>query len=230
MMGPDFMTDVVIVETCDHARLSLQLAYNWHFEVNRSDPEDVGKIFNVRDFVGDAAKAMASRIRAAVASETFDNFHKYSARLIRQSIFGEKDGKIGGEFKFKSNNLVITNVDIQAVEPVDERTRESLQRSVQLAIEITTASQEAKAKHEAKREEEEAKGALEQQSIKNDAEAEGSKLQLVELQAESSIIEACGAARAEAQALTQAATIEGEAAVKQAELHAQVPPRSLLDT
>jgi major vault protein len=222
MLGPDFMTDVVTVETCDHARLSLQLAYNWNFELDRSNPQEVGKIFNVRDFVGDAAKAMASRIRAAVASETFDNFHKYSARLIRQSIFGvSEDGKIGGQFKFKSNNLVITNVDIQAVEPVDERTRESLQRSVQLAIEITTASQEAKAKHEAKREAEEAKGALEQQSIKNDAMAEGSKLQLIELQAESSIIEACGAARAEAQASTQAATIEGEAAVKQAELHAQ---------
>jgi len=222
MLGPDFMTDVVTVETCDHARLSLQLAYNWHFDVDRSQPQEVGKIFNVRDFVGDAAKAMASRIRAVVASESFDHFHKYSAKLIRQSIFGvSKDGKIGDEFKFASNNLVITNVDIQAVEPVDERTRESLQRSVQLAIEITTASQEAKAKHEAKREEEEAKGALEQQTIKNHSVAEESKLRLIELQAESAIIEATGAAKAEAQAQTQAATIEGEAAVKQAELHAQ---------
>lgn len=29
LMGPDFCTDVVIVETSDHARLSLQLSYNW---------------------------------------------------------------------------------------------------------------------------------------------------------------------------------------------------------
>ena len=33
MLGPDFMNDVVIVETSDHARLKLKLSYNWHFEV-----------------------------------------------------------------------------------------------------------------------------------------------------------------------------------------------------
>jgi len=30
-LGPDFMTDIVEVETSDHAKLSLQLCYNWHF-------------------------------------------------------------------------------------------------------------------------------------------------------------------------------------------------------
>ena len=29
LLGPDFCTDIVIVETADHARLSLQLSYNW---------------------------------------------------------------------------------------------------------------------------------------------------------------------------------------------------------
>jgi major vault protein len=32
MLGPDFMTDIVIVETADHARLSLKLSYNWRFD------------------------------------------------------------------------------------------------------------------------------------------------------------------------------------------------------
>jgi major vault protein len=53
--------------------------------------------------------------------------------------------------------LVITNIDIQSVEPVDQRTRDSLQKSVQLAIEITTNSQEAATKHEAERLEQAAK-------------------------------------------------------------------------
>ena len=44
------------------------------------------------------------------------------------------------------------------MEPVDQRTRDSLQKSVQLAIEITTNSQEAAARHEAERLEQEAKG------------------------------------------------------------------------
>ena len=40
---------------------------------------------------------------------------------------------------FPANNLlVVTSIDIQSVEPVDQRTRDSLQKSVQLAIEITT--------------------------------------------------------------------------------------------
>merc|ERR1712226_497008 len=56
---------------------------------------------------------------------------------------------------------VITNIDIQNVEPVDERTRESLQKSVQLAIEITTKKQERNARHEAEGIEQEAKGKIE---------------------------------------------------------------------
>jgi major vault protein len=59
--------------------------------------------------------------------------------------FDEKD-KVRDVFVFKQNNLYITSIDIQSVEPVDQRTRDSLQKSVQLAIEITTNSQEAAAR------------------------------------------------------------------------------------
>ena len=51
----------------------------------------------------------------------------------------------------------MTSVDIQSVEPVDQKTKDSLMKSVQLAIEITTNAQEATAKHEAQRIEQEAK-------------------------------------------------------------------------
>ena len=30
-LGPDFFSDIFQVETSDHARLQLQLSYNWHF-------------------------------------------------------------------------------------------------------------------------------------------------------------------------------------------------------
>merc|ERR1719409_106209 len=152
-LGPDFMTDILVVETSDHARLRLTLSYNWHFEVNRKDGNEAGsKIFAVRDFTGDACKAMGSRVRGAVAGVTFDVFHKNSAKIIRASVFGMNEkGKVGDHFKFKANNLVITNIDIQSVEPVDVETRKSLQRSVQMAIQITTNSQEAAARHTALR-------------------------------------------------------------------------------
>merc|ERR1711916_274280 len=105
---------------------------------------------------------------------------------------------------FKANNLVITNIDIQSVEPVDVETRKSLQRSVQMTIQITTNSQEAAARHTALREEEEAKGFLEQQRLENLAKSEESKKKLLELQAESAAVETSGQARAEAKAKPEA--------------------------
>ena len=222
LLGPDFMTDVITVETSDHARLSLQLSYNWHFEVDKTSAADAAKVFQVPDFVGDACKAIASRVRGAVAGSTFDNFHKHSAKLIRVSVFGQDEsGKVGSEFRFASNNLVITNVDIQSVEPVDQRTRDALQRSVQMAIEITTKSQEATARHEAERQEQEARGTLERQKISDEAEAERARSQLLLLQAQSAGVESMGQAKAEAQARAEAAMIEGESAVKQAQLRAE---------
>jgi len=215
------MTDIVIVETADHARLSLKLSYNWHFEIDKTSSDESTKIFQVPDFVGDACKAIASRVRGAVASVSFDAFHKNSAKIIRSAVFGmEETGKVRTQFVFSANNLVITNIDIQSVEPVDQRTRDSLQKSVQLAIEITTKSQEAAARQESSRLEQEALGRLERQKISDEAEAERSRKQLIQLQAESAAVESTGQATAEAKARSEAAAIEGEAAVKQAQLSA----------
>jgi len=213
LLGPDFMTDVVVVETSDHARLSLKLSYNWYFEIDKAN---TSKIFSVPDFVGDACKAIASRVRGAVATETFDNFHKKSADIIRDAVFED-----GNRFVFTQNNLVITNIDIQSVEPVDSRTRDALQKSVQLAIEITTKSQEASARHEAERREQVAKGKLERQKIADEASAEEQRTDLLKLQAASAVIEASGHATAEATAKAESMAIEGAASVKQAELAAE---------
>jgi len=220
-LGPDFMTDIVIVETADHARLSLKLSYNWHFECKAED-EDAEKVFSVPDFVGDACKAIASRVRGAVAGHSFDEFHKHSARLIRTAVFGlDETGHVQNKFSFSQNKLTVSNIDIQSVEPVDSRTRDALQKSVQLAIEITTKSQEAGARHEAERREQAARGHLERQKIEDEAEAEKSRKDLLQLQAQSAAVESTGQATAEAKARAEAATIEGEAAVKQAELAAE---------
>ncbi|XP_066297993.1 major vault protein-like isoform X4 [Branchiostoma lanceolatum] len=221
LLGPDFCTDIIVIETADHARLQLQMSYNWHFDVKDKE-KDGKKIFSVPDFVGDACKAVASRVRGAVAGVQFDDFHKNSARIIRASVFGlDESNKVRNVFTFPQNNLVITSVDIQSVEPVDQRTRDSLQKSVTLAIEITTNSQEAAARHEAERVEQEAKGRLERQKIQDEAEAENSRRDLLELQAKSAAVESTGQAKAEAQSRAEAARIEGEAAVEQAKLKAQ---------
>jgi major vault protein len=219
LLGPRFSTDVVVVETADHARLSLKLSYNWHFDVprNNKEQEKAASVFSVPDFIGDFCKAIASRVRGSVAQRTFDDFHKHSAELIRTAVFGKgDDGNVREFLRFPSNNLVITNIDIQSVEPVDSKTRDALQKSVQLAIEITTKSQEAAARHEAERREQEARGQLERQKIDDEAGAEEARRALIELQSKSMIVESTGQATAEENARSAALRIEGEAKVKQA--------------
>jgi major vault protein len=226
LLGPDFASDFIVVETSDHARLQLELSYNWHFDVSKAtkDSIEASKLFCVADFVGDLCKAMASRIRGAVSSVTFDDFHRNSAGIIQIAIFGvdpERSKGADEQLRFEANNLVVTSVDIRAVEPVDQRTRDSLQKSVTQAIEITTQSQEASARREAERVEQEARGRLERQRIVDEAEAEKAKGELLSLQAESSAIESTGQAKAEAKARSEAGRIEAEAAVEAAQLRAQ---------
>ncbi|XP_009882003.1 PREDICTED: major vault protein [Charadrius vociferus] len=154
-----------------------------HFEVPE-DPKALGRLFSVPDFVGDACKALASRVRGAVAAVTFDDFHKNSNRLICSAVFGfDEGGRLREQLRFAPNGLVVTSVDIQSVEPVDQRTRDALQRSVQLAIEIATNSQEAAARHEAERLAQEARGRLERQRLLDQAEAERARRELLELEA-----------------------------------------------
>uniref|UniRef100_A0A4W5PDM0 Major vault protein n=1 Tax=Hucho hucho TaxID=62062 RepID=A0A4W5PDM0_9TELE len=223
LLGPDFFTDIITIETADHARLQLQLSYNWHFDLKSPvDPSQAAALFSVPDFVGDACKAIASRVRGAVASVQFDDFHKNSNRIICSSVFGFDDKlAVRPSLHFHQNSLVISSVDIQSVEPVDQRTRDALQKSVQLAIEITTNSQEAAARHEAERLEQEARGRLERQRITDQAEAERTRKELLELEALSAAVESTGAAKAEAQSRAEAARIQGEAAVNEAKLKAE---------
>ncbi len=58
-----------------------QLFYIYRtFDVkDKSNKEEAAKIFSVPDFIGDACKAIASRVRGAVAGVRFDDFHKVSS-------------------------------------------------------------------------------------------------------------------------------------------------------
>jgi len=133
------MSDIFEVETSDHARLQIQLAYSWHFSIDKSNLEEVANIFSVKDFVGDACKSIASRVRGAVSAVTFEDFHHHSGIKIREAVFGKnKDGSFKESLVFKANNLVITSVDIQNMEVTDAKTRENLSQSINMAIEIAS--------------------------------------------------------------------------------------------
>ncbi|KAI3388828.1 hypothetical protein SNEBB_006544 [Seison nebaliae] len=227
LLGPDFCTDIITIETADHARLSLKLSYNWNFDVSDDiSAKEAKSLFSVPDFIGDMCKAVASRIRGAVAQTTFDDFHKHSAEIIKKAVFGVEEATDEGEefvkknFRFPSNRLLITGVDIQSVEPIDQKTKDSLQKSVQLAIEITTKSQEAAAKNEAMRVEQKARGELERQRLQDLVQAEKENKVLLELQANSAVVERTGAAIAEAQSRAEAEKILGESEIEKARLKA----------
>merc|ERR1711874_914201 len=198
---------------------------------NKDDPIEAAKLFCVPDFIGDMCKAIGSRIRGAVSSVSFDNFHKNSARIITQAVFGldDKSGIAKEELRFPANNLVVTSIDVKSVEPSDQRTRDSLQKSVTLAIEITTQSQEAAAKREAERVDQEARGRLERQKIDDDAKAEGARKNLLELQGESTAVESTGQAKAEAQSRAEAARIEAESELERLKAARDAEIKFLMD-
>ena len=114
-LGPDYISDTVEVETSDHAKLLLKLTYSWQFVFDKENQEHLDKLFQVKDFVGECCKAIASRIRGIVSSVPFDDFHRESSNIVQVGVFGkDSSGKLKRPFIFKSNNLHITNVYIKS--------------------------------------------------------------------------------------------------------------------
>ena len=210
-LGPDFMTDVVEVETSDHARLNVQLCYNWYFKFSREKKEECVKLFNVKDFVGDACKTIASRVRGAASSVSFEDFHKSSVELIKFAVFGKKEnGQPREELIFTTNNLCITSVDVQSSEPVDLKTRESLQKAVTLAFEISTKTQEMKASAQAKKAQQESEAELGLQRLEDHIQSETARKALLEKEAENASIASTGQAIADSKAKAEARLIQSK--------------------
>jgi major vault protein len=174
------------------------------------------KGFSFNDFVGEMVATIGSRVRAAASAHAFEQFHQRSAEIIRDACFGS-----GGKYLEFPNDLRVTAVDVQSVDPIDERTRESLQKGVQMAIEISTRTQEANARHKSESDEQRAKAALEKQELADKAQAEEAKVRLLELQAESRAVESSGQATAEAAARAEAEDIAARSALEQAKLRAE---------
>ena len=222
-MGPTYTTDQIEVETSDHALLIIEVSYNWHFDVNKNDDfEKQRKIFSVRDCIGEMCSIMASRVRGAVAEMTLNEFHKSSARVIRIAVMGEINGKIGDKFVFQNNLLAITNVDIKNISTKDEETKNKLQATVNLAIEITTRSQEEEAKRQAERRDQEAKSTLQRKIIEDNSQAESIKKVLFELKGHTQSIEESGMKEAEAKSKVNSMIIDSESNIKVATINKEI--------
>ena len=224
LLGPDFMTDIIEVETRDHARLKLQLCYSWKFDVkDKADQVENSKLFNVNDFVGDACKNLAAKIRGTVSSVSFEEFHKSSATLVRQAVFGsdQKTNQTKNSLKFQANNLVIINVDIQAQEPCDPKTRESLSKSTNLSIQSINQLQKADAEFKQKYFAEESKGNLLLSKIKDDTKAESENIEFLKKKIDTEVVKSSGQLVAKANAISKSNEIQGESMVEQSKLKVQ---------
>lgn len=51
LLGPDFCTDIITIETADHARLQLQLAYNWWVKGNWMDWQLAQVLIRMRGWI-----------------------------------------------------------------------------------------------------------------------------------------------------------------------------------
>ena len=214
-LGPNFSTDEFLVETSDHTRLILRIGYNWYFDV--SNEEEAESIFSVRDFIGDLCSTMASKIRSYAATLTFEDFHKKSDFYIKKSVFGEKDGVIQSNIRNDNCRLIVTDVDIKSVIPSDPNTQLLLQKSVSLAIELTTKTIEQEFNIQAQIKEQEFKGELKMLEINNKINYLKKELDLNKLKVISEIIENTGLSRAQAMAKKDADLIESLAQVKYAQ-------------
>ena len=203
LLGPDFTTDIVDVDTSDHAKLQIRVSYNYQFFPEK---DNLTKLFAHPDFIGDICKAMASRIRAAAAITPFDKFHKNSAKIIRDAVFQGSDKAI-----FPNNSLQVVGVDVQSVTPTEEETRRALMKTVQLAIQTTTEKQDAEAKHKLAQMVQKKRNELNEAKLKADAEIEQLRTKLLKIQSENQTEEATGKARAEASARAVEKMSEAEA-------------------
>ena len=221
-LGPDFMRDKIVVETLDHARLSLKLSYRWVFELKEKTQAEGNKLFKVRDFIGDTCKSIASRIRGAVAGKTFEVFHMHSSDIIRNAVFRKRRSEDTlSELRFPINNLVITSVDVLSVKPVDKLTKDCLKKSITMAIEITTDQYKMKAEQQSALQKQQAAGLLEMQRVSDQVEAERAFSSLRTLEASSLVIAKSGKMVADASAAAHSRKIELQSELEVAELEVQ---------
>lgn len=125
----------------------MDLSYNWEFRFNKADKDDISKIFQNKDYIGNACKAMSSRIRGVISGKTFDNFHKNSHNIIKGAVLKTDDVGNIIPFVFEENNFCITDINSSGYRPVDKETEESLQRSFKMSLDIQTKAKEAEAKN-----------------------------------------------------------------------------------
>jgi major vault protein len=200
-LGPDFMSDKFEVRTRDNAQLRLHLTYKWEFLVGE---EDAWKIFS-SDFIGYACSSLCSRIREASANYTFEEFHGSTVALIRSVLFSDNTIEVSGKkvqvhgLLFDEINLLISEVDVKEISPVNEEINGLLNESIKTNMRVVCQKMEMDAKRE-------------EQVKKIQAQSEIAKLRenLIDIQNENMDLDKVTKAKIDGQALLELAKAQKE--------------------
>lgn len=209
-LGQVNFEDEIIVETNDHASMIIHLCYTGNFVVDR-EKNDPKKIFEVEDYIGIACKTIASRIRGAVSSYPYNEFHHNYSQLIKDAVFGKR-----GAFYFHENDFKVTECDVKSQNILDIEIRDKLKSNTSMAIELKTKANELKYELQRKMIEEESKGKLVLQKLKDETRAAEAQINLQRLKTESEAIKEVGEKIAEAKAFSEGTKIKGESVVNEA--------------
>jgi len=129
-----------------------------------------------------------------------------------------KQKKFKKPLKFKSNHLIVSNVDIISQEPVDTKMRKILNESMKLSLETHLKIQEAEAKHRQNLANQDAKGRIERKKLGDDTENEERRLNLLQLEATNESIKTTGLAEASAIAKSKEEEIKSSMDLEKAKL------------
>lgn len=209
-LGQTNFEDQIVVETNDHASIVLHLSYNGHFVYDR-ETDDPAMFFSIEDFIGIACKTIASRIRGTVSSIPYNEFHHNYSAIIKQACFGRH-----GYFQFDENNFRIKECDVKNQYIADVEIREKLKSNTSLAIELKTRANELKYELQRKMIEEESKGKLILQKLKDETRAASAQINLQKLKSESDAIQEVGEKIAHARAQTEGGNIYGQSKLDEA--------------
>ena len=202
-LGQTNFDDEIIVETNDHASLIIQLNYAGQFILDR-EKGDPNKLFSIADYIGIACKTLASRIRGIVSSIPYDEFHHNYASIIKQAVFGKT-----GFYQFDQNDFRILECDVKSQNILDLEIREKLKSNTSMAIELKTRANELKYELQRKMIEEESKGKLILQKLKDETRAAEAQINLQKLKSQSDAIKEVGEKIAEAKAYSEGSRIKG---------------------
>jgi len=211
-LGQNHFDDEITVETQDHAVLNMKLSYSGSFLIDDDVRKNPDRIFSVHDYIGITCKTVASRIRGAVSSIAYNDFHSKNAAFVKNAIFGSK-----AECFFPENNFMLNQCDVKQIEPKDLDIRENLKKTNAKSLDLKTKATELEYNLLAQQQEEQSRGELEVRALADKTEAAQKRVELDIMQVKSKKIELSGVEKAKAEAQRESNRITGESKLIQSE-------------